>query len=210
MSGLRGHNADNKMMMGLGQGAATAVNAREVNKAAKGDALIGTYSWLFSKSGIDAVAGTVTGNALGLVVGKLWNTYLIGELLGIKDSTMGTVLGLGGDVVAAAIAFEVGKMYNDNFAAFAAIGAATRGINKIIEGSVVEPLALKVGIDGLDAWAEYGYEGGGVGDYDDDMGQIRLPEEAAFGQVRIPEEESLYGMEGLDNELYAEEGTLFG
>jgi hypothetical protein len=200
-----------KRMYGMG---AVSPAAR---RALRAEPFIGAYRWLGTQDGMMAAGGVVAGASIGLATTRAFQSFIwapkdaagVTTAAAVQTDPMSNILG---DLLGAGVAWEVGKMVNPQFALYAAAAAATRTIAGMAASTLINPLiknfeygTAKIKLpetqgaaDGLGAWHEYEFEGGGVG-------QVRVPDDAALGyigQEYYGESDELYG-------LGADEMTLF-
>jgi hypothetical protein len=193
--------------------------------------VLGAYQNLFTtQRGWASMAGAVTGyqvaNVMAAGMVKASNA-IMGEGKGFTAG--GFLPNVLSDLLTAGLLYEAGNQFNaQNFGAFAAVVAATRSLQTYVAHYATTPLmdALKLqtagvnpaagfAFNGLGAWQEYGYEGGGVGLYRESdsapLGLYREAEDAPLGVVRVPDGTMLgLGNEGAMFEQGSDDGTLFG
>lgn len=185
-----------RKVAGLGS-LSNAIGRLSYSEVKKSAPVVGGFQWMFSKSGLESVAGGAGGGlVLGLVDGVLMEKM-------DSEKKLDPRIRKGLSTVATSILmWELGKLMKSGMAA--KIGFMYP-IIKYIDDEFVQPTIVGGIKKGM------GMEGFG-------FGQMRVPEQAAFsglGQVRLPESTELVGLdqvrlpeeseEGFDDVMYEEE-----
>ena len=203
LAARRRYGRRGRRMRGLGY-----ARLRGLSTSALGQPFIGSFKFLFSPEGLEAIAANVGGRVIGKAITGLGQGYIFtsagvvppGSPEGTKAPASKDFLSnVLGDLAGAAVAWELGKMVSPTAAMYAAIGAVSRFLGGFAENKIADDIIL-TNILGdqkgrvLGDINSYGY-----------FGQVRTPdteELMGFDQIRTPDTEEFMGLEQEDNTLF--------